>query len=119
MLSALKAFFTGKSPFSNYFMVVGTLIALAALFGTDPDAGLVQLAFGADVVAKLSSLPATVFGVAMLWLSGKALHDYLNMKQVAEKAMETSQGAGLLYLAVALSRIAVAIVIVGLSAHFL
>lgn len=103
-----------KWTFRNYFTVIGMIIALLALFGTDPDAGLIKLPFGADVIAKLSTLPAAVFGVFLLYVGTKALYDYINMGKVVEKACEDPKGAGLVAVAVALSRIAVAIVIIGI-----
>ena len=118
MLSAITAFFKRKWTFSDYFIVVGTIVALAVLFGTDPAAGLIQLAFGADVVARLSTLPTMVFGVGMLWLSTRALHDYLDMKKLAEKASETAQGAALVHVSVSISRVALAIVFIGLIGYF-
>lgn len=95
-------------------MVIGTLIALAVVFGTDPDAGIIQLTFGADVMRKLSAVPASIFGVGVLWISTKALYDYLNPEQLTKKASETPEGAGLALIGLGLGRIAIAIVVVGL-----
>lgn len=118
MFGAIKAFFTRKWNFSDYFLIIGLIVATVVLFGTDPDAGLIQLTFGAGVVAKLSSLPATIFGVAALWISRRALFDYLNLKELAEKAKESPTGAGLVTLSVALTCIALSVVIVGLAGYF-
>ena len=100
--------------FRHYFTVIGMIIALAALFGTDPDVGLIKLPFGADVIAKLSTLPAAVFGVFLLYIGTKALYDYINMGKVVERACQNPTGAGLVTVAVSLSRIAIAIVIIGI-----
>lgn len=115
---AIKAFFKRHWRFSDYFLIIGLAVALAVLFGTDPDAGLIQLSFGADVVSKLSAIPASIFGVAALWISSRALYDYLDKKELAKKAAETPQGAGLVMIAVALTQIALAIIIVSLIGIF-
>lgn len=107
-----------KLTFRHYFMVFGTLIALLSLFGTAPGLGLLSLTFGADVLAKLSSLPAFVFGVGIIFISLKALFDYSNGKAMYEKAMETSIGAGLAMVAKALTAVAVALATMALIATF-
>lgn len=117
MFTYIKAFLA-KRTFSSYYIVIGLLVALAVVFGTDPDAGLIQLTFGADVVSKLSAIPASIFGVAALWISSRALYDYLDKKDLAKKAAETSQGAGMVMIAVALTQIALAIIIVNLIGIF-
>lgn len=103
-----------RISFHHYVYLFGTIIALLALFGTDPDAGIVQLVFGADVVAKLSAIPAAIWGIFILWLGAKTLFDYLNVREVATKACESPNGAGLVLVARSITHIAIAIVACGL-----
>lgn len=118
MLEAFKNFILRKWTFSDYFLIFGLVVATLVQFFTDPDAGVIQLAFGAGVVAKMSALPAIVYGVAALWLSRRALFDYLNLKSLAVKAGESSIGAALMHVAVALTAISISIVVVGLLGYF-
>lgn len=118
MFSAIKDFFTRKWTFSDYFLVIGIIVASMVLFATDPGAGLIQLTFGADIVSKMSAIPATIYGVAALWISRKALFDYLNLKQLATRANESSIGAAILHLSVAVTTVALALTIIGLIGYF-
>lgn len=104
--------------FHHKFAIIGTIIALIALFSTSTGAGIFQLPFGADVIDKLSSLPAMVFAVLGIWLGSKALYDYVKLDKVAEKACETPQGAGLVFIGVNIGRVALALLIMGMIATF-
>lgn len=118
MFSNFSQWYKTHISFRHYFAFFGTLIALVALFGSSPGAGLINVPFGADVIAKLSTLPASVFAVFFLHIGIWALYDYLNLKKVAEKAAESSNGAGLLMIAVSLSRLALAVAVIGIVSIF-
>lgn len=107
-----------KLKFRYIFTIGGTLIALLTLFGTAPGANIITLPFGSDVLAKLSGLPAAAFGVALIYLGTRALLDYLDLEKITAKACEDPQGAGLVTIAVAITRIAVALSVMGMVSIF-
>lgn len=107
-----------KLKFRHIFTIGGTLVALLTLFGTAPGAGLISIPFGSDVLAKLSGLPAAAFGVALIYLGSRALLDYLDLEKITSKACENPQGAGLVAIAVAITRVAVALVVMGMVSIF-
>lgn len=107
-----------KIKFRHYSTVIGILVALAALFGTAPGAGLIHVSFGAEVISKLSGLPAAAFGVALIYLGTKTLLDYFDMGKLYDRAMENPQGAGLALIAAAVTRLSVALVIIGMVSIF-
>lgn len=107
-----------KLKFRHYSTVIGLIIAIVALFGTDPGAGLIHVPFGAEVLSKLSGLPAATFGVTLIYLGTKTLLDYFDMGKLHDRAYETPQGAGLALIAAAITRLAVALVIIGMVSIF-
>lgn len=104
--------------FSTKFTFIGSIIALLVLFGTAPGADLIDVAFGADVIAKLSSLPAMVFAVLGIWLGSKALYDYIKLDEVVKKACETPEGAAQVFIGVNIGRIALALLAMGMISTF-
>lgn len=104
--------------FSSKFAIFGTIIALLSLFGTAPGLNLIEVAFGAEVIAKLSSLPAMVFAVLGIWVGTKALYDYIKLDEVVKKACETPEGAGYVFIGVNIGRIALALLAMGMLAQF-
>lgn len=113
----MKNFLTNLK-FRHYFTILGTLIALVVLFSTAPGAGLIQVTFGAEVISKLSSLPAMVFAVLGIWLGSKALYDYIKLDDIVDKACETPQGAGMVFIGVNIGRIALALLAMGMISTF-
>ncbi len=107
-----------KLSFRHYFTVLGTLIALVALFGTAPGVNLINVTFGAEVISKLSSLPAIVFAVLSLWIGSKALFDYIDMQALVDKASENPQGAAMIFIGVNIGRIALALLAMGMISLF-
>lgn len=82
------------------------------MIATDPSTNwITQLPFGANSVATLVVLLMSVLYVGLLHLSRKALFDYLDFELIAKKCMETSQGAGMLAVSLAIFTLAVAVVI--------
>lgn len=110
--------YLSEVKFSTWFAIAGTIVALLALFSTSSGAGVFSVPFGADVIAKLSSLPAMVFAVLAIWLGSKALYDYISLEALIKKASETSQGAGLVFIGVNIGRIALALLAMGMLSVF-
>lgn len=100
--------------FRHWFMTFGSLAVMTLWVLTDPDLGLIQnLSFGAALVATLVIMTKGVLYVTLLHLSRKGLFDYLDFQKIAERAMQSSEGAGKLAISLGLAMIAIAIVIVG------
>lgn len=109
---------TNKPKFRYYFAVLGLLVAFTSLFATAPGANLIQVAFGAEVISKLSSLPAMVFAVLAIWVGSKALYDYIDLEKIISKATETPEGAAQVFIGVNIGRVALALLIMGMIATF-
>lgn len=85
-----------KMPRFRYiFMAGGSAAVLAALLLSDPDHGISTAML---VLALVTPLLAVVFA----HLARRGLFDYLDMKQVADKAQESATGAGLVFAGVCL-----------------
>ncbi len=109
---------TGKFRFRTVFIILGSFLALVFLLGTSPEAGLIKLPFGAEVIAKLPGLAAGVFGVGILYFSRKALFDYIDMGELAKKAVESPVGAGLVFVGICLTMVAIALIVMAMVATF-
>lgn len=97
--------------FRHIYMIIGSILTLLLWLLTDPDTGFIQnLGFGASTVATIVILLKSVFYVALLHMSRKALIDYIDLKPYFDKALQTSEGAGRALMAVAIMMIAIAIV---------
>lgn len=77
--------------FRYWFMGLGSLWVLMALFFTDPDKGV---ATGMLLLGLVTPLLAVVFA----HLSRRGLFDYINLQEYAEKGKETSIGAAIVFL---------------------
>ena len=109
---SLKDKLSGISRFRNVYLVLGGLAVLAVLLVADPDGGLVQkLPWGGTTLATLLVLATSVLYVGVLHLSRKAELDYTDLKELFDKAKESSTGAGLAIIGVGLFSIAIAVVI--------
>jgi hypothetical protein len=98
--------------FRHGFMAIGSILVIALWLLTDPDNDIVShLPFGASTIATLLILLKSVLYVTVLHLSRKALMDYLDLKTVMDKAMQTSEGAGQVFIGVGLVFIAIALTI--------
>lgn len=98
--------------FRHTYMLFGTLFAILISTLSDPDSGFIQsLPFAASTVATIVILLKSILYVGLLHCSRKALLDYLDLEVFANKALETSEGAGKAMIAVALIMISIAIVI--------
>jgi hypothetical protein len=98
--------------FRHVYMGLGTILFLVSYILTDPDLALLSsLSFGASTLATVIYLLKTVIYVAMLHISRKALFDYINLEQVYRKATESPAGAGYTMIAVAITMLAISLVI--------
>lgn len=100
-----------KLPFRYIAFIGGGLVALLAHILTDPDLNVINLPFGAVVVSRLTAVLASAWGVLILYIGTKSIFDWLDMGKITDKAMETPEGAGYVFIGVAISRMAIAIVI--------
>jgi hypothetical protein len=110
--------FLKKIKFHQYFYILGTILAFGSLFLTSPGSGFIQVPFGAEVISKLSSLPAMVFAVFAIWIGTRTLFEYIDSSKLVEKASETSQGAALVFLGIQIGRVAIALLTMGMIATF-
>lgn len=109
----------GSTKFRYYFIVVGSLLAILALFITDPESRLVTaLPFGAAVIPKLIGLTSAIIVIGLLHYARRALLDYIDLSALFAKAAETPQGAGLAVIAVGLVFVAIAIAILAAGTIF-
>lgn len=99
--------------FRNIYMAIGGLLVIMIMLGTDPDTGWFHsLPFGASTIATLVILLQSVLYVGLLHYSRKALFDYLDFEEIAQRAMRSPEGAGQLAIAIAIAMVAIAVVIV-------
>lgn len=78
--------------FRNIFLVLGSVLVLAALFFTDPDKGV-------STAMLLQALVVPVLAVGVAHLARKALFDYFDMGEAIRKACETPEGSSRVVLA--------------------
>lgn len=98
--------------FRHIFIGIGSLLVITLLFLSDPSVGFIaQLPVGSGTLGLLLGLVVSILYIALLHLSRKGLFDYLDLERFFNKAYETPQSAGSALIAVALSMIAIAIVI--------
>ena len=97
--------------FRDVYMILGTILTLAAWTLTDPESGLVQqLPIGASTVATIIILLKSILYVGVLHLSRRALFDYLNLAEYFENAKREPVAAGLALNAIAIAMVAISIV---------
>lgn len=98
--------------FRDVFLGIGSILVLILLILGDPAQGVVQdMPFGAATVGLILNLVISVFFVAFLHFSRKALVDYIDLEEFFKKAIESSQGAGMAIIGVGLIMLSVAVVI--------
>ena len=79
--------------FRNWLIVAAPLAVAGAMLFTDPDRGVATGLF-------LMSLAVGFLAVAAAHVSRKGLFDYLDLRQVAERAQQGPTGAGLVFVGV-------------------
>lgn len=79
--------------FRYKFIGGGSLLAILALLVSDPDGGTMTAIFGVGLVS-------TLLAVLLAHWSRKALFDYLDLQALANKAKESPEGAGRVFMGV-------------------
>lgn len=101
-----------KWTFRHTYIFIASFLVLMSLFITDPDNGIIQnMAIGASLVATLVLIVKPILSITILHFSRKGLFDYVDFSKLYEKASETSTGAGLFAIAMAVAMLAIAVVI--------
>ena len=98
--------------FRNVFLLIGGLLVIIIMLLSDPDGGLINnLPFGATTLSTLIVLVISILFIAMLHLGRRALLDYIDLSEIIKKAVQTSDGAGMVVIGVGLIMISIAITI--------
>jgi hypothetical protein len=79
--------------FRNIVLGLGSVLTLMSLFYSDPNGG-------AMTVTMLQYLAIGFIAVGFAHLTRKALFDYLNMKELYEKAKESAVGSAIVFAGV-------------------
>jgi hypothetical protein len=98
-----------KISFRFVYMIFFGLLLTAATLLTEER--MVKLPFGAGMTTDMLYTLRTVVYVALMHVSRRALVDYIDLEEVFKKAMETSEGAGKIFMGIGLMMVAVAICI--------
>lgn len=105
-----------KLRFRNTYIVIGSLLVLFVLAATAPDAALIsQLPIGAGTINFIINIVKGSIGASLLYITGRAMMDYpaADFEKLGLLARKSPEGAGKFAMAVAINKLAYAIVIVG------
>lgn len=98
-----------------YMGLIGVLVLLLLLL-TDPDSGLIDnLPFGATTLAYIIFCFKSVLGIIFLHVSRKGLMDYIDLKLFYDKAISSSEGAGLATIGVGLVFLSIALIFLSVA----
>ena len=98
--------------FRFIYMVLFSIVALLAMFFSDPDLGFIQnLSYDTGFIATCVVLTKVVIYVAMLHMSRRALVDYLDIQKYFEKALEEPIAAAIALISVALMMVCITLII--------
>ena len=101
-----------------FFTVIIPLV-LFSLYGSDPDVGIIKhLPFGTNLTNTLLILIPVFLYFAVLHIGRKILYDYVNLGEVYAKAMENPIGAGLIAIAMGITTLALAVVILAATSGY-
>lgn len=122
MMSFLKTIWTWLADIPKgrvlFFAVIIPLV-MFGLYGSDPDVGLLKdIPLGGNLTNTLLILIPVFLYYAVLHIGRKMLHDYVNLGDVYRKAMEHPIGAGLVFIAIAIITVALAIVILAATSGY-
>lgn len=102
-----------------FFFVIIPLV-MFAMYASDPDIGIIHdLPFGTNLVSIVLTLIPVFLFYAVLHFGRKMLMDYVRMGDVYKKALESSTGAGLVFIGMGLVLIALAIVILAATTGYM
>jgi hypothetical protein len=103
---------TQPTRFRYVYIGIGTLLALLLLLISDPQSGLIEnLPFGASTVANIVLLFRVIIYAALLHVTRKGLFDYIDLERVFNQAIRTSEGAGKVFIGMAIFCVGIAILI--------
>ena len=119
LLTYFKNFYKDTPKGRKLFFCIIIPLALLSIYGTDPDIGLFgKLPLGTNLTNTLLILIPVFLYYAVLHIGRKILHDYVNLGDVYKKAMEEPIGAGLVFMAIAIITVALAIVILAATSGY-
>lgn len=96
----------------NWFAIIGTLIMVSLWILTDPDAGIMhKLPFGAKIFDIFAVMSKGIIYILMLHYSRTFIFEYLSLRRVIAKAVETPEGAGMVAISAAIFTLAFAIAV--------
>lgn len=102
----------GKIRFRYVYMVIFSILTLALLFLTDPDAGIIQgLGVGAGFVATLALLTKIVLYITAQHVSRKGLYDYVDLQLFFEKALQEPTSAAIALVAMSIFVLSITLII--------
>ena len=101
--------------FRYVFMGVGSFLVLVLLFLTDPDTVKYNLPFGASTIAYLILLARFVILITMMHCGRRALSDYIDVSEVYNKAKQTCEGAGMVFIGVSIMMLSISLLILAVS----
>lgn len=81
--------------FRNYILLGGTFLVFIFLYLSDPNGGAITTTFAA-------SMATPIIAVWFAHLARKALFDYVDLKEIYEKAKESSIGAAITFASICL-----------------
>lgn len=99
--------------FRSLFVGLGSLLVLLVVFFSDPTVGLIsQLPIGSGTVGVIVNILISLWYVCLLHVCRKGLFDYIDLEVFFKKSMETAEGSGMALIAVAVSMVSIAMVII-------
>lgn len=101
-----------------FFLVIIPLVMLA-IYGTDPDTGLIKnLPIGTNLSNTLLILIPVFLYYAVLYLGRKILFDFINLGELYSKAKEDPVASALIFVGVAITSLALAVVILAATSGY-
>ena len=120
LLSHFKNFYKDTPRGRKLFFCIIIPLTLLSIYGTDPDVGLFgKLPIGTNLTNTLLILIPVFLYYAVLHIGRKILHDYVNLGDVYKKAMEHPIGAGLVFVAIGIITLALAVVILAATSGYI
>lgn len=98
--------------FRYVYIGLGSILAILMLLISDPQTGLIEnMPFGASTVANLVLMFRVILFAALLHVTRKGLFDYIDLRVVFNQAIRTPEGAGKVFIGIAIFCLAIAILI--------
>ena len=114
----LKTYKESHKGTKLFFLVIIPLVMLA-IYGTDPDTGLIKnLPIGTNLSNTLLILIPVFLYYAVLYLGRKILFDFINLGELYIKAKEDPVASALIFIGVAITSLALAVVILAATSGY-